>query len=209
MTRSKTAKRRRRGATHECPPLRPDAQDEADLAAAQRARRRARCRIEQDRLPDRASAAASAAAGPDPKEPCRRGGRLRPYRRARHEGRRRSQSRAGRRSHPHAVDGAEQMASVEIEFGGAVGLGRAGSPANCLPPTSTSSAPPSPKAISRACSPPAAGIRCAMAAPCCIRCRSVTPSTGPTASAIRAACWAAGSASTCTWPRPISRRREI
>ena len=43
-------------------------------------------------------------------------------------------------------------------------------------------------ATSRACSRPAAVIRCARAAPCCIRCRSAMRSTMRAASAIRAAC---------------------
>ena len=41
-------------------------------------------------------------------------------------------------------------------------------------------------------------FRARRAAPCCIRCRSATRSTTPAASAIRAACWRATSASTCT-----------
>jgi len=47
------------------------------------------------------------------------------------------------------------------------------------------------------------------AAPCCIRCRSVIRSTATTASATRAACSAAASASTCMWRRPISPQPAI
>ena len=65
-------------------------------------------------------------------------------------------------------------------------------------------------ATSSACSPPAASIRCARAAPCCIRCRSAIRSTAATASAIRAACSAAASASTCTWrPRTSPSARNL
>ena len=55
--RAQGQERRKKEATRELPPLRPDAEDEADPAAAQRAGRGARCRLEQDRLPDRAACA--------------------------------------------------------------------------------------------------------------------------------------------------------
>ena len=58
--------------------------------------RGARCRHQQDRLPDRQAEAAAAAGRVAPAQPCRRGDRVQPYRFARHEGRPRGRSRRGR-----------------------------------------------------------------------------------------------------------------
>ena len=78
------------------PPVRPHAQDQAAVAEALGAGGGARRRHQQDRLPDRAAQAAGAAGRAAPAQPYRRGGRLRPYARARHEGRRRGRSADGR-----------------------------------------------------------------------------------------------------------------
>ena len=81
----------------------------------------------------------------------------------------------------HAVDQAERTAGVHVDSVVlSVTAGRTASElfaATVHMKTQTSSA----------CLRPAAIIRCARAAPCCIRCRSVTRSTTIAASAIRAA----------------------
>ncbi len=81
---------------HDRAALRPHAQDEAGVAAPRGGRRRSRYRHQQDRLPDRAARAAGAAGRAAPAQPRRARARFRPYRRERHEGRRRGRSGRGR-----------------------------------------------------------------------------------------------------------------
>ena len=162
---------RRKGATHE-PPRRPDAEDEAGVARARRlvaaldiGTSKIVCLIA--RLKPHA-----------PQEVLRRRSHgievlgFGHTELARHEGRRRDQSRRGRGG------GAPRRRSRRAH-GAAASSNRwwsrcrpAGSAANCSPSPSTSPGDASPRATSRACSRPAAVIRCARAASCCIRCRS-------------------------------------
>ena len=101
-----------------------------------------------------------------------------------------------------AVDCAERMASVEIESVVlSVSAGRLASDLFAAEVEHRRLGGIGRRHRARAW-PPATGIRCARAAPCCIRCRSAIRSTAATASAIRAACSASASASTC-----MSRRR--
>ena len=167
--------------------------------------RRARCRHQQDRLPDRAAAPARAAAGAAPPQPRHRGARLRPYRCARHEGRRGGRPRRRpRKSIRQAVDWAERMAAVRASNPWCSRSRPAGSAANCSPPRSTIVGSAVAEGdIARVL---AAGSRhsvrdgprrAAFAADRLFARRR------PTAFAIRAACSASASASTCTSRPPI------
>ena len=107
-----------------------------------------------------------------------------------------------------AVDAAERMAGVEIELVVlSLSAGRLASELFAADIDIVGSAV-SDGDIARVL---AAGSRHSLreAAPSCIRCRSAIRSTASTASAIRAACSARGSASTCMSPRPISPPRAI
>ena len=66
----------------------------------------------------------AAAAGPAPTQPRHRGGRLRPCRRARHQGRRRGQSGAGRGSHSPSGRWRRAHGSGRDRIGRAVDIGR-------------------------------------------------------------------------------------
>ena len=94
--RSRRRSRRRRGVSMSTlqhgltPKMKPLAPNRSALIA------RARCRHQQDRLPDRATEAAFAAGRAAPPHPLDRCRRLWSYARARHEGRRRDRPRRGR-----------------------------------------------------------------------------------------------------------------
>ncbi len=101
-----------------------------------------------------------------------------------------------------AVDAAERMAGVTVEFAHRQRLRRAARRARPIRPASRSPASRWRRPTSAACSPPAAGTRSARAARSSIRCRSAIRSTPTAASPIRSACSGSGSASTCTSSPP-------
>ena len=127
--------KRKRGATHERPPLRPHAEDEADLAEALGAGGRARCRHQQDRLPDRAAEAACAAGSAAPPQPRRRGARLRPTRARGVKAGAVVDLAEAEQAIRQAVDAAERMASRARSVVLSVSAGR--SAASFSPPRST------------------------------------------------------------------------
>ena len=184
----------------------PGPQDEAAVAQALGPGRRARHRHQQDRLPDRAAAAAHPAGAAAPAHARGRDPRHRPYPRARHQGGHRRRSRRGRggdaprrRLPPSAWPASSSNSSwcrcrpagsrarlftATVHVGGHDGRAR--------------------RDIERVLAARQPAFAARRPRRCCTRCRSAMRSTMRAASAIRAACWASGSASTCMWSPPMS-----